>query len=143
MKISTFITMFLIISAVFFIFTLMANDVKEYYPQDEQNISEWSGKYEFSDNVSDYVEDIQSPLEKLGDEDKGWVLRTISGVAAIPAALIALVTVVFKSFLLGGKVITGTFSSLNIPNYLIAIVISMISLWGIFKLVEIVQRWKV
>ena len=143
MKISTFITSFLVVSAVFFVFALMASDIKTYYPDESRNTSEWEGQYEFQDNITHSVDEISEPLKNLGDEEKGWILRTISGVAAIPAAVIALISIVFKSFLLGTTLVTGIFTTIGLPMYLIAIVIAMISIWGVSKLLETIQRWPI
>jgi len=129
----------LMISAIAFSFAYMVNDIKDYYPNSETNISSWEGKYDYYDNLSGRVNDIQAPLEALGDENNGW--KVFTAVAAIPKALISFVSVGISSLGNGKAIITDTFNYLNLPPYLILIVLVMITFWGLIKFLEGTHRW--
>jgi len=140
MKISTFVQLFLVIAAFMVIFGLMSNEAKMYYPEANINDSNWAGKYNYADQINDSTSEIQESLKSIGDEEKGWFTKILSGIAAIPKAAIGLVKLLFTSFFLGGAIITGSLTTLNIPGAIIGIIISVMIIWGIFKLIEIYHK---
>ena len=142
MKISTFILMFLAIAAMLFIVGLASQETKLYYPEAGINDSEWYGKYDYSEQINTSIAPIKTSLENIGDENKGWFVKILSGIAAVPAAVISLAALVLGSFSFGGGIITGTLKTLGVPGILSIIIILMIVVWGIFKLIEVYQRWQ-
>jgi len=143
MKLSTYLQIFLVIAAFMFIFGLMAEESKANYPEADINDSAWAGKFDYSTEINNSVKPVQTALENIGDEEKGWFVKILSGIAAIPAAVIGIASLILGSFVHGGAIITGSLAILAIPAAIIAIIIIMIVVWGIIKLVEIYQRWQI
>ena len=141
MKISTVLSLILVIGAFIFSFAYMINDSKDYYPDSNVNISSWEEEYDYYEDINSSINQVKEPLEKLQDEDKGWILRTVEGVSAMPRAFVELVLIVLNSFRYAGRIILNTFSSIGIPAYLIAVILVMIIIWGVIKLIEAIQRW--
>jgi len=140
MKISTFVQLFLVIAAFMVIFGLMSDEAKVYYPESNINDSEWYGKYNYAEQINESTSGIQTSLKNIGDDETGWFTKILSGIAAIPKAAIGLVSLVFTSFFLGGKIITGSLTTLNIPGAIIGIILVVMIIWGIFKLIEIYHK---
>lgn len=143
MKISTFITLFLVIAGFMFIFGLMSQEAKNYYPDSNINDSDWYGKYNYADDINKSMQPIETSLRNIGDENKGWFVKIVSGIAAVPAAVISLASLVLGSFANGIGIISGSFTTLGVPTILIVIIGLMIVAWGLFKLIEIYQRWAI
>ena len=143
MKISTFISLFLVIAGFMFIFALMSDEAKTYYPDANINDSEWAGKYDYSEQINEKMNDSVTAFKNIGDENKGWFVKIVSGIAAIPSAVIGIASLVLGSFGYGAGIITGTLTTLTVPATLIFIIIIMITVWGIMKLIELYQRWQI
>jgi len=143
MKISTFIQLVLLISAFTLIFGMMAQEGVENYPEANINTTDWYGRYDYSSQINQSVAPVKQSLETIGDENKGWFSKVTAGIAAIPKAVIALVSLTFGSITHGGAIITGGFNTLNIPFALVVVILVMILVWAIFKLVELYNRWQV
>jgi len=140
MKISTFIMIILVISGFFFIFGSMSKEAKLYYPDANINDSQWYGKYDYVSRVNTSIAPLQTSFETIQDENKGWFTKLTSGIAAIPAAVIAIPTLLFGSFVMGGSLITGLFTTMNVDIYLIILACVMVVVWGIFKLIGMYNR---
>ena len=143
MKISTFISLFLVIASFMFIAGLISNEAKTYYPDSNINDSEWYGKYDYAGDINESIHPIKTAFDKIGDSELGWWSKLTSGIAAIPQAIIALPVLLFKSLYFGGLIIAGSFTSLLIPATIIVIIGTMILVWALFKLAEIYQRWAI
>jgi hypothetical protein len=143
MKISTFIMMFLVIAAFMFVAGLISQEAKTYYPESNIDDSAWAGKYDYSSQINDSITPLQESFKVIGDSEKGWWSKLTSGIAAIPQAVIAFAGLTIGSFAFGSGIVTGTLTTLGVPSILIVIVIIMIIVWGIFKLIEVYQRWQV
>ena len=133
----------LVISGFFFIFGLMSQEAKTYYPDANINDSEWYGRYDYVSSINTSIAPLQTSFETIQDENKGWFTKLTSGIAAIPAAVIAIPNLLFGSFVTGGTIIAGTFTTFNIPIYIILLISVMIIVWGVFKLIEMYNRWQV
>ena len=118
------------------VMTLISQEAQTYYPEANIDDSEWVGQYNYAEEINESTYDIQVALNNIGDENKGWFVNILSGIAAIPKAVIGLVSLVLKSFYLGGVIITGTLTTLNVSSTIIWIIIAAILIWGIFKLVD-------
>jgi len=100
-------------------------------------------KYDFASAVNESVWEIGQDLRTIGNEDEGWLTRVASGFTGIVRAVIFLPDMVFTAGVMGGTLITGLGTSLGIPSYLILVFIIMLTVWGIFQLVEFFQRWTI
>jgi hypothetical protein len=143
MKLSTFISLFLVIAAFMVIFGLMSQEAKNYYPSSNINDSEWYGKYNYVSTINDSTSKIQGALADIGDENKGWFVKIVSGIAAIPTAVISLATLILSSFGIGSAIIGGSFTTLGVTPILIVIIGVIIIVWGSLKLLEVYQRWPI
>lgn len=143
MKLSTFIMMFLIIAGFMFVFGLMSSEAKTYYPNATINDSAWVGKYDFSEEINSSTAPLIESLEDIQNEETGWFSSVLSGIVAVPKAVIGLAKLFLGSFSHGSSIITGTLFTLGISATLVAIIIIMIIVWGIMKLIAIYQRWNI
>lgn len=143
MKISTFIFFLLVISGFFFIFGLMSQEGANLYPSANINDSEWRNQYDYVDEVNETIAPMQTAFEDIQDENKGWFSKVVSGIAAVPAAVVAIPTLVLGSFTSFGSLVSGLFLTLKVPPYLLLLVLVMVIVWGVFKLIEVYQRWQI
>jgi len=143
MKISTFITLFLVIAGVIFIMGLTTQEAKTYYPEAEINDSDWAGKYDYSSNIDSKMNESITAFKDIGDENKGWFVKIVSGISAMPSAVIGIASLILGSFGYGGELITGVLTTLTIPPTIIVIITLMLIVWGVMKLIELYQRWQI
>lgn len=141
MKISTYVLLLVCVGAVLFVYASMMSESAQRYPEANINSSEWAGKYDYALEVNKSISPLQNAFAKIQDENTGWFTKLTAGITAIPLAIIELPTLLFKSFSLGGSLITGIFTSFGLPAYFIIVAIILIIVWGIFKLAEVYQRW--
>jgi hypothetical protein len=143
MNISEFIMIILVLGGFFFIFGLMTQEAQDYYPEAGINDSEWYDKYDYVSDVNSSIYPLKESFDTISDENKGWFSKLTAGIAAIPAAVIAIPSLIFGSLSTGGSIISGTFTTLNIHPYFIVLVGVMILVWAVFKLIEVYNRWQV
>lgn len=143
MKLSQFLIFVVAVAGMFFIFGLMSQEASVNYSDSNINDSEWLGKYDYSSEINESITPLQTAISNIGDDSKGWFSQVTSGIIAIPTAVIALPVLFFQTVTNGGRIVTGTFTTLKIPAQLIVIVLIMIFIWVIFKLVEIYNKWQV
>jgi hypothetical protein len=142
--------MLLCVGGVIFIFASMVHEANIYYPDADLNSSEWgtykdnntvNSKYDFASQVNDKIKPIKTAIEKIQDSDTGWFSKIVSGIAAIPYAVIILPVLLFDALTIGGTLITGFMTTLGIPSYIITVALIMMIVWGVFKILEAYQRW--
>lgn len=143
MKISTYISLLLIIGALVFVFALMTNEAADRYPNANINDSAWADQYDYAQEINESVSPLQSIFQDITDDNKGWFSRIASGIIAIPMAVIALVDILIESLGFGGNLLTGTLTSIGLPLALITITLLLVFVWAMFKLIELYQRWQV
>jgi len=142
MNISVFVTVLLVVGIVLFGVITMVKEAEQNYDI-EVNKTEWEGKYDFASEVNESLSPIKKSLDTLGSEEKGWLEKIGAGFTGIITAVIHLPLLVWTGTKLGASLITGLGNSLGVPSYLILVFIIMLSVWGIFKLIEFFQRWKI
>lgn len=142
MKISVIVTILLMIGVVLFVMVEMVKEAEQTYDIDI-NKTEWEGKYDFASDINDSIQPIKESIDDIADEEKGWLEKIGAGFTGIIAAVTFLPALVWNTGKLGGELITGLGSSLGIPGYLILVFIIMLTAWGIFKLIEFLQRWEI
>ena len=142
MKISTLITILLFVGVVFFAINLMVSEAEDKYGTDI-NTTSWKGKYDYAESINESVDPLIGAIDDIANEDKGWLEKVGAGFTGIISAVILLPAIVWDSFRMGGGLITGVFSSIGLPAYLISVFIIALIVWGVFKLVEFFQRWQV
>lgn len=143
MKISTFVMVILAIAGVISVFVLMTQEAATNYPAQNINTESWSGSYDYSSEINETISPLQETFSKIEDENTGWFTKLTSGIAAIPLAVIRIPVLLFKTFSIGGSLVLSSFAAFHLPLALAVIVGVMILVWGIFKLIEIYQRWQV
>lgn len=142
MKISVFVVVLLMIGVILFVVVEMVKEAEQIYDI-EINKTEWEGKYDYAAELNDSFQPIKKSIDSIADEEKGWLEKVGAGFTGIIAAVIFLPSLVGHMGLLGGQLITGLGGSLGIPGYLLLVFIMMIFIWGIFKLLEFLQRWEI
>ena len=142
MKISTFIGILVVIGVIFFVFASMVNESNSYYGTsiDSENLT---GKYDYASSINSSIDPIRKSLETIESEDTGWFTKITAGIAAIPRAVTLLPVMLYSAFSIGGSMITGFFTTLGIPNYILTVALILVLVWGVFKLIEVFQRWQV
>lgn len=142
MKISAVVTFIAVIGGLFFIFALMTSEGNQNFPEANIDSSNWSTQYDYTARINDSVAPLQSSFEKIQDPDTGWFKAIALGITALPFALTLIPSILFQSFGYAGSLFTGFFSVFNLPKALLLVGIIVMFLWGVFKLVEIYQRWQ-
>lgn len=141
MKISTFFEILLVVGVIFGVYGLMINEENNNYPSDTINSSEWQDRYDYTQSLNESIAPLQSTFATIEDTNTGWFVKVVAGIAAIPYAVIRIPVLLFTGFGLGGSMATGLLTSLGIPLFIIMAVIIGLVFWGIFKLIELYQRW--
>lgn len=142
MKISTFITALLFVGFIFFIMAMMVSESNSKYGTDI-NTTTWEGKYDYVSSINDSVDPLIGSIQDITNEDKGWLEKIGSGFTGIISAVTLLPALVWKSFAMGGGLITGVLSSVGLSVYIITLFLVSLVIWGVFKLIEFFQRWQV
>lgn len=142
MKISTFVSMMLIVGVILFVVFQMINESEANYGIDI-NQSEWEDKYDFASDVNNEVQPIKDSIDNIQNQESGWLERVGSGFTGIIAAVTFLPSMLWSILTLSTGLVTGLGVALAIPAYLISVGIIMLIVWGVFKLIEFYQRWVV
>jgi len=142
MKISTFITALLFVGVIFFVFALAMNEASEKYGEDI-DISSWEDKYDYASDINSSIDPLIEEIDKISNEETGWLEKVGAGFTGLISAVLLLPKLVWSSFEITGGLITNGFTPLNIPQYIITVLIIALTIWGVFKLVEFFQRWQI
>lgn len=129
----------LFVGVILFVVTSMVNEANSKYDTGI-NTSLWEGKYDYSESVNSSVSDLSNSINTVTNSDNGW-LKVEAGFTGIISAVKLLPSLIGNTFVNGGAMITGGFSSLGIPAYLIAVFLIGLTIWGVTKLIEFFQRW--
>jgi FtsH-binding integral membrane protein len=140
MKISTFITILLFVGVVFFVMAMMTQEANDKFDT-EINTTSWEGRYDYASEVNSSVNPLIQSIDDITNEEKGWLEKVGSGFTGIISAVTLLPALVWQSFSMGGSLLTGGFTSLGIPAYILTVFIIALTVWGIFKLIGFFQRW--
>lgn len=136
MKISTFIIFILIIAGVFFTFAQMSMGVNQQFPESPLNSSEWENQYNYIEDINDTFAPLQEAFNTIQDENAGWFSKLSEGITAIPYALLIVPQAVFGSLFYGGNIIVSFFTLWALPTLIVTLGLVLLSIWGIFKLIE-------
>lgn len=137
MKLSGYVTIVLMIGLIFVSVNLIMSDLGNHYGIETELSSEG---YVYGTEVSTSMLLLQNSLETLGDEDKGWFAKLGAGITAIPYAVIASVSEVFKSQSYLSTVITNVGSALNISPDVINILTVLLLISVVFAVIAFLHR---
>lgn len=140
MKISTFVSMMLIVGVIMFFVFQMINEAEQNYDLDI-NKSEWEDRYDFATDVDNEIQPIKDSIDTIQNQEAGWLERTVSGFTGIIAAITFVPSMLWSIMTLSTGLVTGLGIALAIPAYLITVMIVMLVVWGVMKLIELYQRW--
>lgn len=149
MKLSTLFEILLVVGVVFFIFAMMVNEANDTYSANltltgsSYANGSYSSDYDFATQINATIAPVQGALSDITDTDKGWFSKIVSGITAIPWAVITLPVAIFQSIKIGSTMITGFLALFGIPAYIILVVLIMVVVWAVVKLVELFHRWYV
>ena len=139
MKISTLISVMVMVSAIFFIFSSMVQESNEQYPEVNINSSDWEDRYDYVEDINSSVYPIEEKLKVIQDENAGFFTKIGAGITALPYAIIVVPHATFNSISIASKMIIDFFMVFGLPSYIITIALLLLLVWAIFKLVEFFQ----
>ena len=142
MKISTFITMLLVVGLLLFVSIDMIKQSEDTYSIDV-NTTDWEDQYDFANDINTSISPIRTAIDDITSEDTGWLEKVGSGFTGIISAVTFLPSLVWDMGAMGTNIITGIGTSMGIPGYMLFVFITMLTVWGIIKLVEFFQRWNI
>ena len=151
MKILTLITTLLIVGVVLFAISQMINEAESVYGV-EFNDSNWQNDttglqsdskstYDFTERVNTSITPVKDELDKISNEDSGWITIITSGFTGVIKAMVVLPVLFFITITTTTELLTGIGSSLHIPGYILLVFITILFTWGILKLISIFNRW--
>jgi hypothetical protein len=130
----------LFVGVIFFVMASMVSESNDKYGTGI-NTSLWEGKYEYSSSINSSVTNLSNSINEITNEDKGWLVKIGAGFTGIISAVKLLPALIGNTFVNGGAMINGGFSSLGLPVYIISIFLICLIVWGVTKLIEFFQRW--
>ena len=142
MNISTFVGMMLVVGIIMFTVFQMTNEAESNY-NITINKSDWEGKYDFATDINDEIEPIKNSIDTLQNQDTGWLTKIGVSFTGLIAAITFLPKMLWAVITLSTGLATGLGIALAIPAYIITVIIIMLIAWGVFKLIEFYQRWKI
>jgi len=142
MKISTFITMLLVVGLLLFVFVDMIKQAEDQYGI-EVNKTNWEGQYDFATDVNKSISPIRTSIDDITSEDTGWLEKVGAGFTGIVSAVTFLPSLVWSMAGMGTGLITGIGNAMGVPPYMLFVFIIMLTVWGIIKLLEFFQRWNI
>lgn len=148
MKMSVFVTMLIVVGVVLFAMTQMINEAENQYDI-TINQSSWvnesdttaTSKYDFAGRVNDSIWPIGQSIRTITDESSGWLDIIGAGFTGLIKAVTFLPDMLFTALVMGASLITGLGTSVGVPSYITFVFIIMLTVWGIFQLVEFFNRW--
>lgn len=142
MKISTVVIMLTIIGVFLSVMIGMIQEGEEKYGVDI-NKSEWENEYQFAESINNSVAPIQKSILTVEDEEKGFLEKVGEGFTGIIAAITLVPRMLIETSALGGNLLTGLGRTLGWPSYIIYTLLIILIVWGVFKLIEIFQRYEI
>lgn len=140
MKISVMIIFIVLVGGLFYIFGTGVKELNTQYPEHQLNTSAWDSKYDASIKINNSIGKLTEKFNVITDEKQGFFTKIGAGITAIPYAIILVPATVLDAITTGGSMITGFFITLQLPSKIIFIGILVLTIFGIFKLVEFFQR---
>ncbi len=133
----------LAVGVIFFVFGMMINESAINYPEANMTDGNMTSKYDFSKSINSSFYPIQNAIESVTNPDIGFFGKIVSGLAAMPYAVILLPSVAIKTLAYGITLLTGGFVALGVSVYILLVAFIMMIVWVVFKLIEIFQRWQI
>ncbi|MHA1225339.1 MAG: hypothetical protein ACTSPV_01185 [Candidatus Hodarchaeales archaeon] len=132
MKLETIVIMVVVVGLIFTIVGLMANDLKTQYPDVE--VENLTGKYDYSSKIDNSATKIINYFRDIGEEEGGW--KILTGITAIPLAVIQVVSLILSSLGYGVDIVTGLGTELGIDDVVLSFIVIMITIVIIFALIK-------
>jgi len=118
----------------------MANDLDDAYDDNQINTSKWDAQFDKTAKINKTLNPTIQALRTMADPERGWLTRLGSGLIAIPYAIINFISLSFDTIATTVIIITVLGVELAIPPGVILAMIVMFSIWGISKLVGMVNK---
>jgi len=135
MKLSGYILIILMIGLCFAIVGSIVSDFETQYPEVDVN-SSWQDEYNYQETIGQNNTLLQRAVTKMSDEDTGWILKALIGVAAIPIAMITAIGILFSSMGRGINLLTDVSNEIGVPSFVIPFAITALTIiivWGIIS----------
>jgi len=141
MKLSEYIMIILVVGLCFGIVGSIVNDLETQYPDVDIN-SSWEDKYNYQSSVEDDTTLLQSMLEYMSNENTGWMLKALVGVAAIPVAVYTAILTMITAMGYGIVIFSGVATDIGVPGFVISIGITALTVLIIWGLISWYRRSK-
>lgn len=141
MKLSGVILIVLGVGLIFALVGSIVSDMETQYPDVVVNKS-WSTEYDYSVKINDSMSLLKREFEVITDEETGWFAKIGVSIAAIPTAILTMVSVVFKTMIYGTTVFTSVGTKIGIPDFVINIGIIALLVLIVFALISFFQGQK-
>ena len=135
MKLSGYILVILMVGFCFALVGSVIQDFETYYPNTTINTS-WESEYSYQGEIKNETTLLQTMIEKMNNENTGWILMALIGVAAIPVAILTAMGTMIKSLGYGIIILSGVGKDVGIPDFVLPFAITaltIIILWGIIS----------
>ena len=123
MKISTFVTIMLMVSLIFFVFSYMVTEANQQFDGTENynrvNSSSWNSRYDVVNTTNTAFAPLESKWKEIENPDIGFFTKIVAGISAIPYAIILVPRALFSSIGTASRMVSTMAASLNIPEYII------------------------
>lgn len=142
MKISTAFMFLIIVSGIILVYSEMTREANEQFGTYGTyiNSSEWETKYDYVDRLNSTLAPLQEKFEVISDPEKGFFSKLVSGIYAIPYAVILVPSAVFQGVSMAGSMTLGFLTALGLPTKILLVATLLIFAWSVFKLLEYFQR---
>lgn len=140
MKLGTFVMMILVVALALAMYGYAIADMQTAYPEVQVNTSSWSGSYDYISEINESTSAIKEDFRKIGDSQT-WFGGALTGLVAIPSAVINAVKLILDSISYGNSILTGVLTDvLHVPPAIIYIMEVGLLVVVIFALISFWQR---
>jgi len=134
MKISGYVMIILMVGLGFAMVGSIVSDMQVQYPN--TTVGTNFTEYDYQEQIASNHTLLQSLIEDMADEETGWILKVLIGVAAVPVAILTAMVVLIKSLGIGIIILTSIGSDIGIPSFVIAFAVTALTVlvvWGILS----------
>jgi len=135
MKLSEYIIIILVIALCFGVVGSVVNDLETEYPDTDINTS-WQNEYNYGGAVTNDTTLLQSMIQAMSDEETGWFLKALIGVAAIPVAVYTAIITMFYTMGYGVIILSSIATEIGLPQFVISLGITgltVLIVWGLLS----------
>lgn len=119
----------------------IVTDMKTEYPEIDINDSLLEG-YDYSEQIASNGTLLQTMIDMMDDDDKGYILKAVIGVAAIPVAFFGAITMLFSTMGIGISMLTNIAAEIGIPSFVIYFAVTALTITIVFGILSWWRRYR-